>query len=194
MTGMLRCIICAGNSAHYRCRQCRSMYCSLNCFKEHRDGSGVGSCSYEQQQLKEPKDGGGEDVVAKKPKLDSSRDGYITVCTEPTTGNSSTMEEQKELDCSAGARRSDDYSVYGRRDEDGSLVVLGEAHLAALARDAKLRNQLRSAELQRLLRIVNISRSRVDALEAALANVPEFKGFCENVLEVLGRVDVNFNS
>jgi zinc finger HIT domain-containing protein 3 len=68
---------------------------------------------------------------------------------------------------------------------DDELDVLRAPHLSALANHPNLRNQLKSRELQKLIRIINNSRSRLDALEAALHNVPEFKEFADLILTVV---------
>ena len=63
--------------------------------------------------------------------------------------------------------------------------LLDEAHLGALANDRYLRDALRTAELRSLLRIIDNSRSRLDALDAAMHNVPQFNDFCQKVLGVI---------
>lgn len=72
---------------------------------------------------------------------------------------------------------------------DDELDVLRGCHLSALANHPGIRNQIKSAELQKLIRIVNNSRSRLDALDAALHNVSEFKEFCDLVLSVVHSCD-----
>lgn len=62
------------------------------------------------------------------------------------------------------------------------LEILSEAHLRALTDDEEIRKSLRSAELQTLIRNVDSSRCRLEALAAAQHNIPEFKAFCDAVL------------
>lgn len=72
-------------------------------------------------------------------------------------------------------------------EDEGSdeLEVLRGHHLSALANHPGIRGQLKTKELQKLVRIINNSRSRLDALDAALHNVPEFKEFADLVLSVV---------
>lgn len=75
--------------------------------------------------------------------------------------------EQQECD----ARRVDD--------ADGALKL---RQCAALASNKRILNQLKSKELQRTLRIIDNSRARLEALEAAMHNIPEFREFCKEIL------------
>jgi hypothetical protein len=68
---------------------------------------------------------------------------------------------------------------------DDELEVLRSVHLSALATNRDIRDQLKSSELRKLIRIIDNSRSRLDALDAALHNVPEFKDFCDLVLQTV---------
>lgn len=70
-------------------------------------------------------------------------------------------------------------------DEDGNLVVLQERHLVGLIQNQSLLNQLASKELKQLLRIILHSKSRFEALNAALENVPEFRAFSDEVLRAI---------
>ncbi|KEG08612.1 zinc finger family protein [Trypanosoma grayi] len=158
---MARCVVCEKDSSRYRCRMCRSPYCSAACHKAHRDPDALNHCS----KLRQP----GTD---EEPQL--QKEDEATVAVAPgVVGEVRSMKRERE---------SDGSFIYGERDEDGELVVLGEAHLAALAQNAGIRKKLRSEELQRLLRVIDSSRSCIDALEAAMANTPEFKAFCDDVL------------
>lgn len=65
--------------------------------------------------------------------------------------------------------------------EEGRLTMLTEAHLGALANAPPLRRALKDASLQKLLHTIDRSRSRLDALEAALHNNPDFSQFCAEV-------------
>ena len=68
------------------------------------------------------------------------------------------------------------------------LEVLSEAHLAALCEDKRIISSLKSSELQETIRIIDGSRTRLDALEAALHNIPEFRSFVNHILEVVAKV------
>ena len=64
-------------------------------------------------------------------------------------------------------------------------AMLKERQCAALASDPRLRNMLKSAELHKVLRIIDNSRARLEALDAAMHNIPEFKAFCDDVLRCI---------
>ena len=70
-------------------------------------------------------------------------------------------------------------------DECDELLLLGPAQLAALAADAAVRNQLKSTELRVLVRSIDGSRSRLDALAAARGNIVDFDTFCRAVLHAI---------
>jgi hypothetical protein len=78
---------------------------------------------------------------------------------------------------------------HGERGDDGRLVILGERHLVALRSSNAIRGPLKSGELQDIIRRIDGSRCRLDALDAALHNVPEFREFCEVVLTTVHAAD-----
>ena len=67
----------------------------------------------------------------------------------------------------------------------GELELLEPAHLDALARDAGIVDALRTPELQLLIRSVDGSRCRLEALAAAEHNVPQFRQFCQQLLRCI---------
>ena len=70
-------------------------------------------------------------------------------------------------------------------DEEGNLVTLQEQHLVALLHNPTILNQLKSVELQKLIRVILNSKTRLDALDAGLNNIPEFHAFCCEVLATI---------
>ncbi|KNH05421.1 Zinc finger HIT-type [Perkinsela sp. CCAP 1560/4] len=74
-------------------------------------------------------------------------------------------------------------------DQSGQLPdmegLLTRKQMHALATDEKIAHQLKSRELQELMRCIDKSRSRLDALETAEHNIPEFAAFAEHVAQVL---------
>jgi hypothetical protein len=62
-------------------------------------------------------------------------------------------------------------------------MVLNAQQLDALVHDTDIRDALKTPELRRLLMTIDGSRSRLDALAAAQHNVPEFREFCDAVLD-----------
>ncbi|CUG86262.1 Hypothetical protein, putative [Bodo saltans] len=107
------------------------------------------------------------------------------------SGPSAPVETPTMSTYDEAVRRVDEPSTVGAsppplNDEgDDELEVLRAPHLSALANHPSIRNQLKSRELQKLIRIINNSRSRLDALDAALHNVPEFKEFADLILTVV---------
>jgi hypothetical protein len=85
--------------------------------------------------------------------------------------------------------RNDTAAAALLRDGAQELEILTPAHLSALANHREIRNQLKTKELQKLMKIIDNSRCRLEALEAALHNVPEFKAFCATVLQTVYNVD-----
>ena len=67
-------------------------------------------------------------------------------------------------------------------DNDG-LLTLKQMH--ALSVDTEILNKLKSNELRELIHRIDKSRSRLDALETAEYNIPEFAAFVEHIAKVL---------
>ncbi len=65
------------------------------------------------------------------------------------------------------------------------LEMLERPHLDALRADAQIRDALKTEELRELIRCIDGSKCRLEALAAAQHNVPQFKRFCEQVLGVV---------
>jgi hypothetical protein len=57
--------------------------------------------------------------------------------------------------------------------------------LEALRADRDVRDQLRSAELRRVIATIDGSRAQLEALAAARHNIPEFDSFCEHLLHLI---------
>jgi hypothetical protein len=70
---------------------------------------------------------------------------------------------------------------------DEELLVLDHRHLECLRASPQIRNLLKTSELQTVVKTIDASRSRLDALEAACHNIPEFAEFCQEVLRTLKR-------
>lgn len=70
-----------------------------------------------------------------------------------------------------------------------AVYILQEAHLRALANDPNVRGALRSPSLQKLIRTIDASRSRLDALDAAQYNNADFKRFCNDVIRAIAKVE-----
>lgn len=73
-----------------------------------------------------------------------------------------------------------------KRPRDGeSVEILSEYHIDVLRNDPKVRDHLRTRELREMIRTIDASRSRLDALETALHNSKEFNEFCRHLLRVI---------
>lgn len=117
--------------------------------------------------------------------LNGERLGVCVAPVEPTPALSSYDEAVARADATVATGASPPCAT---EEPSGELTVLQSAHLVALANNPTIRNQLKTAELRKLLRIIDNSRSRLDALDAALHNVPEFREFCSDVLATISEV------
>ncbi|GET91966.1 hypothetical protein, conserved [Leishmania tarentolae] len=70
-----------------------------------------------------------------------------------------------------------------------TVYILQEKHLAALANNPRVRSALRNSSLQKLIKTIDTSRSRLDALEAAQYNNADFKDFCDDVMRVIAEME-----
>ncbi|KAF8283926.1 putative HIT zinc finger [Trypanosoma cruzi] len=177
---MVLCVVCGRENARYRCRNCRAAYCCSACHKTHRDPERPNHCESLQPPSNET--GGKNEVEESTDRTDAKE--FQT----PSSNNGNTALGGHDARLKRG-REGETNFIEGERDEDGELVVLGEAHLSELAHDTNIRKKLLSSELQQLLRVIDASRSRIDALEAAMANTPEFKEFCDEVLGVVSAAE-----
>ncbi|ESL10030.1 hypothetical protein TRSC58_02242 [Trypanosoma rangeli SC58] len=178
---MVRCVVCEKESSRYRCRLCGVAYCCSACYKAHRHSEPP---MHSEQLLPSM----GEDARDKEVEASAKKEESKELQTRSSDKqNAAVVCHEAHVKRERGSEVS---FIEGERDADGVLVVLGEAHLSELAHDKNIRNKLRSSELQRLLRVIDASRSRIDALEAAMTNNPEFKEFCDNVLGVVNAAEI----
>lgn len=190
----MKCIVCNNDSARYRCRYCRSAYCSAPCFKEHRDADQAHlptSCtSIVQRQSKDKEEEEGVKFQAAAA-ADVFSDTAMRAALQHTTVKSP-PQKVKDADTNVSSATMDPQGkepfTLTEEETDGALYVLKEAHLDAMMNDKSVRGALRSAELQGLLRTIDKSRSRLDALETALAHNVHFAEFCREVMNVIGEV------
>ncbi|ORC91551.1 zinc finger family protein [Trypanosoma theileri] len=187
---MTRCVVCEKESSRYRCRLCRSAYCSAACSKAHRNLERPDCCVGLQQLQREEEEEEQKDKQVSQFQQQQEEEGQERQQQHQESGTVT------HAPCSEGSgvkrtRAAVSSSIYGEKDGDGNLVILGEAHLSALANDVNIRKKLRTEELQRLLRVIVSSRSSIDALEAAMANTPEFLQFCHEVLGVVSTTERN---
>ena len=75
------------------------------------------------------------------------------------------------------------------QEEESELEMLQRVHLQALEANPQIRDALKTKELQELIRNIDKSKCRLEALAAAEHNVPQFKQFCELLLGVVYGVE-----
>uniref|UniRef100_A0A7S4UJH6 HIT-type domain-containing protein n=1 Tax=Paramoeba aestuarina TaxID=180227 RepID=A0A7S4UJH6_9EUKA len=80
------------------------------------------------------------------------------------------------------SKKSRDTPTEALEDMEG---VMTRKQMHALAVDPKIIDQLKSRELQQLILSIDSSRNRLDALETAEYNIPEFATFVDHVSGVL---------
>ena len=160
------CVVCNKPRSQYCCRHCEARYCSAACYRQHEaSGACLGPRREEfgRKRTRDDDEGEGSDV----------REDAVGSTSHRSRRRSQQHQQQQQGDSKLDVPPPN----------DGDLSILGEEHLAALNHDPKVRQQLRSRELQQLLVKIDSSKSRLDALEAAMYNVPEFATFCDHVLE-----------
>lgn len=155
---VVNCVVCSSLKPKYKCSQCKQPFCSAKCGKTHRQSN---DC---QQQPTAPSTS------------EEGPQGNV----EPV-GNPKRPREEVE----DNAENGDESTIQGVFDEDGSIQILGERQLNAIRHDKKVRDMLRTKELRAMIKIIDKSRSRLDALEAGLHNSTEFNHFCDHLLGVI---------
>ncbi|CCW71474.1 unnamed protein product [Phytomonas sp. Hart1] len=199
----MHCIMCAKDGARYRCRLCSSAYCSTSCFKAHRSEARTEEdgnkryCSiimemqkhsltrasnshdiFSDEALRKGEHVDREDADIGRGEMEegmtaiSQKDPTLTP--PPLCGESSKQLSERKED---------------NEEESGELYILKERHLSALANNTNIRRALRSKELQQMLLTIDKSRSRLDALDAALYNNTDFKHFCDEVNDILTQAE-----
>ncbi|KAG5469497.1 hypothetical protein LSCM1_02719 [Leishmania martiniquensis] len=212
----MRCIVCDADKASYRCRMCRSPYCSSKCYRTHRmtraeavaeaeDGNAAaplldhlceavlaaqlpGKEREEKRQRTEAEADVFSDVSREKMVAGQRSEHSASPSAAPGADSATAVTEVSEDKKSAGVGLRPRAPEECAGDAD-AVYILQEKHLSALANHPRVRSALRSASLQKLIKTIDSSRSRLDALEAAQYNNAEFKGFCEEVMRVIAEVE-----
>ncbi|KPA81103.1 hypothetical protein ABB37_04458 [Leptomonas pyrrhocoris] len=279
----MKCVVCEAEKANYRCRTCRSAYCSSACYKRHRmsreeaeavaaathvvkdEDSTAGATAAKsyasnldylcenitaaqqpemERETKRQRTEAEADVFSDLSREKASASGQrarpgeapsaassplTTMATLPVSpsSNSTTTtaaasatesnpalqpqpqcsddkqqqgQEEETKESAAAALQPQQAASTGpattdRKEEEevavdaDAVYILQEKHLRALVSDSNVRNALRSPLLQKLIRTIDSSRSRLDALDAAQYNNADFKQFCNEVMRVIARVE-----
>ena len=157
------CVECDKEGSGYKCPRCRCPYCSLACFKLHK--------ARMHEESEAPVAGGGERQKRNRGQQDdrddSTREPALDVVEDATQVK---VNPHLDLDEDEGEGGTNDFSVLRNR------------HLRVLSSDPELKEALRTSELQQIIMTIDSSKSPVDALDAALYNVKDFKLLSDKVL------------
>ncbi|CBZ30018.1 conserved hypothetical protein [Leishmania mexicana MHOM/GT/2001/U1103] len=217
----MKCVVCDADKASYRCRACRSAYCSSQCYKKHRmsseeaaaEAANINAATSSFAHLCE------NVVAAQRPqkerdarrqRTEAESDVFSDVSREKATaagaahrsendappsstapaveGSWKTATEASEANGPACAEPQPSARTEYAGDAD-AVYILQEKHLGALAHNPRVRSALRSPSLQKLIKTIDSSRSRLDALEAAQYNNADFRDFCDEVMRVIAEVE-----
>ncbi|CAJ1035398.1 putative HIT zinc finger containing protein [Leishmania utingensis] len=214
----MKCIVCEADKASYRCRTCRSAYCSSKCYKKHRmpraeaaaevaqGNATTSSLAYLCETV----------VVAQLPEmerpekrrraeaeadvfLDTPRERAAAAHRSEHDAPPSSTPPSVEDSAKTATEVSEENETVGAGPQPpapeeyagdaGAVYTLQEKHLCALERHPRVRSALCSPSLQKLIKTIDSSRSRLDALEAAQYNNADFKEFCIEVIRVIAEVE-----
>ncbi|KAG5493643.1 hypothetical protein JIQ42_02017 [Leishmania sp. Namibia] len=213
----MRCIVCDVDKAGYRCRTCRSAYCSSKCYRRHRMTRAEAAAEAADSSSAAPSFAHLCDTVSaaqlpekereeKRRRTEAEADVFSDLSREKAgaghrlehsaspSSAALVMESAKpeaetlEATETAGAAPRSLVSEEYAGDAD-AVYILQEKHLGALANHPRVRSALRSLSLQKLIKTIDGSRSRLDALEAAQYNNADFKEFCDEVMRVIAEVE-----
>lgn len=231
----MKCIVCDQEKASYRCRTCRSAYCSSTCYKKHRqskeeaiaaqattaksnteDAAAAINLEYlcevvmaaqepqREQEAKRQRTEAEADVFSdlsrEKAAAASQRGRLGDASPHVTTSASESHAEEPPVspladvaESAAGAKPDAKEAMEEEEEviaaDADAVYILQEKHLSALANDPAVRSALRSPSLQKLIRTIDSSRSRLDALDAAQYNNADFKHFCNDVMRAIARAE-----
>lgn len=107
----------------------------------------------------------------------------------PSTSSSctsaSTTEASAPLPVEPQKQQQQQNKIFWERTEHPEFSVLGEAEMYALSSHKEIRSALRSTALQSIIRSIDSSSCKLDALRLALRNDPCFKNFYDRTLAVI---------
>ena len=106
----------------------------------------------------------------------------------PLSDMGSSEDKKRVYDDPSPVDREQGEGPVGKGPYDDSRIVEGiltPRQLYALSTDEKICNFLTTPELQTLITKIDSSRSRLDALETAEYNIPEFASFTQHVADLI---------
>ncbi|KAK7201383.1 HIT zinc finger containing protein [Novymonas esmeraldas] len=230
----MRCIVCSAEKANYRCRTCRSAYCSSQCYKHHRVTRAEAEAATAAEAGSDTAPAAASVVAAsslahlcevvvaaqrpqkemeeKRQRIEAEADVFSDVsrakattaspsssATAATTTTTTATDDPASTAADASSSNAPSATTEVRRQSSvlqeeyagdaDAVYILQEKHLGALANHPRVRRALRSPALQKLIKTIDGSRSRLDALDAAQYNNADFKDFCDDVMRVIAEVE-----
>ncbi|AYU82205.1 HIT zinc finger containing protein [Leishmania donovani] len=218
----MKCVVCDADKAGYRCRACRSAYCSSQCYKKHRmpreEAAAAAAANLnaatssfahlcetvvaaqrpqKERDEKRQRTEAEADVFSDVSREKAAAAGAVRRSENDTPPSSTAPAVENALKTATGASEANgpvcaEPQPSARMEYAGdadAVYILQEKHLGALAHDPRVRSALRSPSLQKLIKTVDSSRSRLDALEAAQYNNADFRDFCDAVMRVIAEVE-----
>eukprot|EP00796_Vickermania_ingenoplastis_P011896 gene11896-8180_t len=203
----MRCVVCGVPVAQHACKFCRAVFCSRKCCslhdnvqpaldegvtnpillqhmcpvqlqKDHFPGPLARSnfCPEPPSSKRRTETGStlhDNDTLSSASQWSRSTAGAATAPPPPPPPPSTTQRPQPVGNSSA--------SVVAHSKD----VLLGPREVDSLYNNRRIRLALQSPQLQSMLRTIDQSASKLEALEAAKANDPVFRSFCDEVLHVV---------
>lgn len=162
---MKTCAVCGEGGQRYRCPACSIRYCSVDCFRKHKE-AGCEGTRKRRRDPAPPTDAAGAPATTEAPAA-------------PTVAPLTKLSENE------GARPAPG-SAEEEFDVDEMRCRLSAAQLAQFVSDEEIRRQLRDPILQEAVREVDGATDRFRALESYMRRDADFAAFVDRVLISVG--------
>lgn len=163
---MKACAVCGEGEQRYRCPACGVRYCSVDCFRKHKEAGCEGTRKRRRDPAPAPGGSGGASTTA-------------DAATGPDMARTAENFQQEGAKAAPGSAEEE-------FDVDEMRCRLSAAQLEEFATDEEIRRQLRDPRLQEAVREVDGAADRFRALESHVRRDADFAAFVDRVLLSVG--------
>ncbi|KAL4325802.1 hypothetical protein GQ457_11G003500 [Hibiscus cannabinus] len=166
-----QCQVCNQAQSKYKCPSCLVPYCSLACFKTHKETPCVKpESTQEKPGTPSLNSGSVNDVVTTSVKLESTNDVVIP---------SVKPESSEGISCA-----NPGFQVERKLEVDDPSEVLQIMQMRAIASSNEVRQALKDEHLQKLISNIDSSPDALNALDKAMG-VDAFRIFSDKILSAI---------
>eukprot|EP00758_Cryptobia_borreli_P007886 Tbor_TRINITY_DN5337_c3_g2::TRINITY_DN5337_c3_g2_i1::g.4218::m.4218 len=188
------CCVCASSDPKasppkYRCPKCAAPYCSISCCRVHKEMCSTHGSSSLSDCREPPKDICTSGTKRARDGASDTNEGRIIIISEIEDSDNAKNEGKSSIVPKVGADLRESKATTAADDSGQPLEVLQMRHLEAICSHKQIRDYLRTKELRAMIRAVDNSRCRLEAMEASMYNSPDFKAFCDTIIGCISEVE-----